>query len=383
MKIASLSAIPVSVPYRTRETSAIIDRGGVSDVIVKITTDTGLVGWGEACKATDTLVLERGVQACQPFVLGRDPWDHELILSDIYQRGLWYLQPMIGNSILAGIDMALWDLCGKNCGQPLYRLLGGAMRPSVNYAHYVRWEIDPTTVADQAKDGVDRGYTVFYLKAGVNEAVEERTLETVRAVIGPERKIRIDCNQAWSVPTAIRLINRWHKAFDLDFVEAPVRAEPVENMTDVRRAVSTALSANEGLWRATDVVRMIRARCADYLCFSPHLVGSIRRFNTLAYLGDLEGMQICKHTRGELGISASAVHHVMLAAPNACAGQQQNAARLGGDVVKTRIPICDQPDWGLIEAPGIGVEIDEDKLQMYHENFLRNVDFAPFGDQRK
>jgi L-alanine-DL-glutamate epimerase-like enolase superfamily enzyme len=94
-------------------------------------------------------------------------------------------------------------------------------------------------------------------------------------------------------------------------------------------------------------------------------------------------MQICKHTRGELGISASAVHHVMLAAPNACAGQQQNAARLGGDVVKTRIPICDQPDWGLIEAPGIGVEIDEDKLQMYHENFLRNVDFAPFGDQRR
>jgi glucarate dehydratase len=383
MRIVSLDAIPVSVPYRQRETSAIIDRGGVSDVIVKLVTDTGLVGWGEACKATDTLALERGVRACAPLLVGRDPWEHEAILADIYKRGLWYLQPMFGNSILAGIDIALWDICGKDCGRPLYKMLGGARRPSVNYAHYVRWDLDSSTVADQAREGVERGYSVFYMKAGVDEAVEERTLETVRGVIGPGRKIRIDCNQAWSVPTAIRLINRWHQAFDLDFVEAPVSHEPIENMTDVRRAVTAPLSANEGLWRESDVVRMIRARCADYLCFSPHLVGSIRRFVALAHLGDLEGMQLCKHTRGELGISASAVHQVMLAAPNACPGQQQNAARLGGDVVKGRIPICDGPDWGAIDVPGIGVEVDEDKVRAYHENFLRDVDFTPFGDQRR
>jgi L-alanine-DL-glutamate epimerase-like enolase superfamily enzyme len=383
MKIVSLDAIPVSVPYRLRETSAIIDRGGVSDVIVKLVTDTGLVGWGEACKATDTLALERGVRACAPFLVGRDLWEHEAILADIYRRGLWYLQPMFGNSILAGIDMALWDLCGKDCGQPLYKMLGGARRSSVNYAHYVRWDQDPSTVAEHAREGVERGYSVFYMKAGVDEAVEEQTLATVRGVIGPTRKIRIDCNQAWSVPTAIRLINRWHQAFDLDFVEAPVPHEPIESMTDVRRAVSAPLAANEGLWRESDVVRMIRARCADYLCFGPHLVGSIRRFVALMHLGDLEGMQLCKHSRGELGICASAAHQVMLAAPNACLGQQQNAGRLSGDVVRTRIPITDGPDWGTIELPGIGVEVDEDRVRAYHENFLRSVDFTPFGDQRR
>ena len=383
MKIVSLDAIPVSVPYRLRETSAIIDRGGVSDVIVKLVTDTGLVCWGEACKATDTLALERGVRACAPFLVGRDPWEHEAILADIYRRGLWYLQPMFGNSILAGIDMALWDLCGKDCGQPLYKMLGGARRSSVNYAHYVRWDQDPSTVAEHAREGVERGYSVFYMKAGVDEAVEEQTLATVRGVIGPTRKIRIDCNQAWSVPTAIRLINRWHQAFDLDFVEAPVPHEPIESMTDVRRAVTAPLAANEGLWRQSDVVRMIRARCADYLCFGPHLVGSIRRFVALMHLGDLEGIQLCKHSRGELGICASAAHQVMLAAPNACLGQQQNAGRLSGDVVRTRIPITDGPDWGTIELPGIGVEVDEDRVRAYHENFLRSVDFTPFGDQRR
>lgn len=383
MKIASLEVIPVSVPYRLRETSAIISRGGVSDVIVKLVTDTGVVGWGEACKAADTLALERGVRACAPLLLGRDPWEHEAILGDVYQRGLWYLQPMFGNSILAGIDMALWDICGKDCGQPLYRMLGGARRPSVNYAHYLRWDPDPAVIAEHARDGVARGYSVYYMKAGVDEAVEERMLETIRGVIGPGRKIRIDCNQAWSVPTAIRLINRWHQAFDLDFVEAPVPHEPIESMTDVRRAVAAPLSANEGLWRQSDVVRMIRARCADYLCFSPHLVGSIRRFVALAHLGHLEGMQLCKHTRGELGISASAMQHVMLAAPNACLGQQQNAGRLDGDVIKMRIPIRDGPEWGTIDAPGIGVEVDEDEVRAYHENFLRHVDFTPYGDQRR
>ena len=294
MKIVSLDAIPVSVPYRLRETSAIIDRGGVSDVIVKLVTDTGLVGWGEACKATDTLALERGVRACTPLLVGRDPWEHEAILADIYKRGLWYLQPMFGNSILAGIDMALWDICGKDCGQPLYRMLGGARRPSVNYAHYVRWDPNPSTITDHAREGVERGYSVFYMKAGVDEAVEETTLETVRDVIGPSRKIRIDCNQAWSVPTAIRLINRWHKAFDLDFVEAPVPHEPIENMTDVRRAVTAPLSANEGLWRESDVVRMIRARCADYLCFSSHLSGldpALRRLGASGRSGGHAALQ--------------------------------------------------------------------------------------------
>jgi L-alanine-DL-glutamate epimerase-like enolase superfamily enzyme len=238
-------------------------------------------------------------------------------------------------------------------------------------------------VAEHAREGVARGYSVFYMKAGVDEAVEERTLETVRGVIGPTRKIRIDCNQAWSVPTAIRLINRWHQAFDLDFVEAPVPHEPIERMTDVRRAVTAPLAANEGLWRESDVVRMIRARCADYLCFGPHLVGSIRRFVALMHLGDLEGMQLCKHSRGELGICASAAHQVMLAAPNACLGQQQNAGRLSGDVIRTRIPITDGPDWGTFELPGIGVDVDEDRVRAYHENFLRSVDFTPFGDQRR
>ena len=383
MKIVSLETIPVSVPYRTPETSAIIERGGVSDVVVKLVTDTGLVGWGEACKATDTLALERSVRACEPFVVGKDPWNREAILAAAWQKGLWFLQPMAGNAVLAGIDLALWDLCGKDAGQPLYRLLGGARRDSLNYAHYARWDRDLDYVRQQARDGVAAGYTVFYMKTGIDEAIEERMLAAVREEIGADRKIRIDSNQAWSVPDAIRLINRWNAAYDLDFVEAPVPHNPEQNMIDVRRAVVAPLTANEGLWRETDIVRMVMARVADYYCFGPHLVGGIARFSAMARFIDIQGGGICKHTRGELGICAAAAHQVMLAAPNAVLGQQQNASRLEDDIVTEPAPIRDKPDWGMIEKPGLGIEVDEEKLRAYHDNFMRHVDFAPYGENRR
>ena len=144
--------------------------------------------------------------------------------------------------------MALWDLCGKECGQPLYRLLGGALRDEVDYFYYMEWST-PREIARQAADGVKRGYGTYYLKVGIDEKKEEGMLEALRDVIGPKGLIRIDVNQAWSLPQAARLLKRWHTRFALDFVEAPVRIDPVENMLDLKNQVDVPLCVNEGLWR--------------------------------------------------------------------------------------------------------------------------------------
>jgi L-Ala-D/L-Glu epimerase len=380
MKIVKFESFPVRVPYRHVEQSSVIARGGVTDVIVKLTADNGLVGWGETTRAADAAGIETAVKAMVPVVLGRDPWDREAIQRDLYVLGLWNFQPMTGNFAYAGIDMAMWDLCGKHASEPLYRLLGGALREEVDYFYYLAWG-DAAEIEAQAKAGVARGYGVFYLKVGVDTEAETAMLAALRQAIGPARKIRIDANMAWSLPEAARILADWHARFDLDFVEAPVAIDPLENMLELQRRVAVPLCANEGLWRAADAYRVIKSRCCDYLCFSPYWVGSIGRFHALCWSAHLEGLQVCKHTHGELGLAAAAGQHLMLAAPNASTGHQQTAQMMEDDILVERVPIMDGPRWGRIDGPGLGVSIDEAKLARYHEAYRAHGEFPPYGDR--
>ncbi len=380
MKVVKFECFPIRIPYKHVEQSSLIARGGVADVVIKLTADNGLVGWGECTRAADVPGIETAVRAMSPLVLGRDPWDKEAIHQDLAVPALWAFQPMTGNFAFAGIDMALWDLCGKEAGQPLYRLFGGALREIVDYFYYLHWDT-PEGMAAQARDGVSRGYSVYYLKVGVDTAAEEAMLEALRDTIGPDRKIRIDVNQAWTIPQAVRLLERWDTRFTLDFVEAPVRIDPVENMLELKRRVKPSLCVNEGLWREADAMRVIKSRCGDYLCFSHYWVGTLRRFNTLIHAADMDGWQVCKHTHGEFGLTAAAGQHMMLAAPNACDGHQQTAQFMADDILTERLPIADGPSWGRIDKPGLGVEVDEGKLMKYHRDYRQHGEFPPYGDR--
>jgi L-alanine-DL-glutamate epimerase-like enolase superfamily enzyme len=378
MRIAKLETFPVNIAYTRLEKSALIARAGVSDVVVKLTTDDGLVGWGEACMNSETAGIVAAVEAARPFLLGRSPWEGEAIARDYFITGGWQFQATTGNFAFAGIDMALWDLCGKAAGQPIHRLLGGPLRDSVDYFYYLQWG-SAEDVAAQCEDGVARGYQVFYMKAGVDEAAEEAMLALVRDCIGPSRKIRIDPNQAWTVPQAAALIARWHARYDIDFVEGPVLARPFDAMLDLKARSPAPLCLNEGLWGVPEVIEAITRRAADYLCFSPYWVGTVRRFMMLAQLAAAQGMLVCKHTHGEFGLAAALGQHLCLAIPNASLGHQQTAQMMAGDILAERLPIADGPRWGIIEGAGLGVTLDEAKLAAAHEAYRRNGAFMPYG----
>lgn len=380
MKITKLEAFPISIKYTRKETSALISREGVSDVIVKLTADNGLVGWGEACMNSETIGIQKAVEAAAPFVVGRNPWDSEAIARDFFIGGGWQFQPMTGNFAFAGIDMAMWDLMGKQAGQPIYRMFGGAMREVVRYFYYLHWGT-PEDVAAQCDDGMRRGYDTYYFKVGVDTRREEELLGVIRAHIGPDSRLRIDPNQSWTVPQAVQIITRWHKLFDLDFVEGPVPVEPIDLTLDLRRRIVPSICVNEGMWKYSDALRLIQARAGDYLCFSPYWVGTLRRFSTALHLAHHAGQIVCKHTHGEFGIAAAASQHMMLTAPNADVGNQQTAQMMADDVLKIRIPIADGPEWGRIDGPGLGIDVDEDKVRTYHEAFLRDGEFTPYGDR--
>jgi L-Ala-D/L-Glu epimerase len=378
MKVKSIETFTVRVPYKRVESSSLINRGGITDVIVKITADNGLVGWGECTRAADTAGIESAVKNMAPLIIGRSPWDKEAMHRDLAIYAVWAFQPMTGNFAFAGIDMALWDLCGKEAGQPLYRMLGGAMRETVDYYYYMEWGT-PKEIERQGKDGVKRGYRAYYIKAGVDEKKEETMLEALRSAIGPEGLIRIDVNQAWTKPQAVRLLKRWHERYTLDFCEAPVPVDPVENHLEIKSRVEAPLCVNEGLWREADAYRIIKSRAGDYLCYSAYWVGSIGRWHALNQISHMEGWQVLKHTHGELGLTAAAFQHVMLACPNAALGSQQTAQIMEDDILTERIPIIDGPSWGRIDKPGLGVEIDEDKLMRFHADYKKHGEFPTYA----
>jgi glucarate dehydratase len=353
----------------------------VTDVIVKVTADNGLVGWGESTRAADVFGILAAVRAMTPIVAGRSPWDREAIGRDIDVAGAWQFQEMTGNFAWAGIDMALWDLCGKEVGKPLYQLLGGAMRDEVNYFCYLPFGTTLENTREHCLEGVRKGYRVFYIKLGVDTTMEERMLAEIRGAIGAECKLRIDANQSWDPVTARRLINRWDKMFQIDFVEAPTQIAPLSISQDLKHQIQTPLCANEGMWRVEEAHRIIESRAVDYLCFSPYWVGSISSFMRLCHLADFHGLQVVKHSHGEFGLAAAAFQHLMLAIPNAAEGHQHTASNMQDDILKYPVPIANGPNWGLIDGPGIGVEVDQDKVLKYHTLFLEEGEYLTYGNR--
>ncbi|MDC0935360.1 mandelate racemase/muconate lactonizing enzyme family protein [Pirellulales bacterium] len=381
MKITSLELKPVSIPYTHRESSTLVQRDGVTDVIVKITTDEGLVGWGESCSGANVESVTEALISFEPFLLGQNPWNRDALWYDCYHRMIWHFREQTFNFAWAGVDMALWDLCGKQCGRPLYDLLGGLRRKSVNYFYYLPTMyvpgIDLEMLEQECRRGLEQGYTVFYMKTGVDFPTEVKAVELIRKIIGPDRKIRIDCNEAWTLGEAVRkltILDQWN----LDFAEQPIPTEPMENVLELKRRTPVPLSGNEAMWRRADAWNVIHRRAYEVVCFSSYFVGTLGEFHRVCHAADAAGMLVCRHTHGELGLTAAAHHHVLLNLPRVVDGNQQTAHLMVDDILQEPLPIATGPDWGLIEGPGLGVEVDEEKVEKYHQQYLEHGQIMPY-----
>ena len=377
MRIASLDTIAVNVPYRHREVSSQVARDGVTDVLVRLETDDGVVGWGEACSGADTESIVAALSAMRPFVVGRALWEREAIRAEIYHRGLWNFRAGTAGFAFTGIDMALLDAWARSLGQPLHRLFGGAVRDSVSYFYYLA-RGDRDDLQEQCRRGREAGFCVFYLKVGLDDADDVAMARWVREAIGDEARLRLDANGAWTFAQARRLMGTL-VPFDVEFVEQPIRESPVRNLRDLRAFTGIPVCANEGLWSEADAYERITARQADVYCFSPYWVGGLDCFHRLAHVARMEGLSVCKHTHGELGIAAAAIHHVLLTLPNLVEGNQQTATVMQTDVLEEPLPIRDAPEWGVLEEPGIGVGVSEDALEEAAERYRSEGQYLPYA----
>ncbi len=384
MKITRIDAFPFRLPLRRkfRWASLQIDLGGF--VYVRIETDEGLIGHGEATALPDwggdlgrpggetqSTVISMIKEVISPVLTGADPLNIEAAHREMTRvlRGHHYAK--------CAVDIALHDILGKATNMPLYRLLGGRTNETVPVAHMVG--IMPHDEAlTESVAAVDDGLRALQIKGGEDGERDIKLVKAIRDAVGSDVFIRLDANQGYRTwKNALNLIERLEEA-GASMIEQPVDGR--REMAQVTSRSRLPIIADESCWDSHEALQVASERCSDaisiYLAKAKGFAGARR----VAAVAEAAQMPCDVNGSIESGIGNAANVHFALAAGvvtlpavipiSAPAGTHPNAA--GGNYYED--DVLTEPmtlkDGGILplEKPGLGIEIDENKLESFREN---------------
>ena len=375
MKTTAIRTRIVSVPYHEPDRWSGGQNAGLTTVLVFLDTDEGVTGIGEANGDRSSAAVVAAIEAMAPLVVGREPFAIEAALAAIFRRGKWHNVRPFANQAVAGIEIALWDLVGKICGQPIANLFGGRVRDSVDFFYYIQRR-EREQMLGEARQAVADGYRVLYLKCGLEERDDLDTVAAVRDAIGPAPLLRLDPNEAWTPGQAVRMA-RLLEPYGIDFLEQPVASRDLDGLARVRAASGIPIAANQAAFTHFDVLEVLRRSAADVIVTGPHQAGGIMQFKKIAAMVETAGLPINRHAVGELGVGAAAGLQVCATIPNLTLGNQTHHQLLAGDVLVEPLTL-DGGAMAVPTGPGLGVAIDEDQLERFAEAYTRNGQYYNF-----
>ncbi|MCX6373044.1 MAG: mandelate racemase/muconate lactonizing enzyme family protein [Actinobacteria bacterium] len=368
MKIARIKTTPLALAFKEPYHWAGRVDHAAAVVLVEVETDDGLVGIGESVAAFPAEGIVAALQGVAPQFLGQPVFDVERLVTGARHLGSFNHTPWHANFVLAGLEMALWDILGKAAGWPVHRLLGGAVRDEVDYFGFVQGDTTDE-LAEDARDLAAAGYGVIYLKVGRGEAADLRNTAAVRAAIGG-RRLRLDPNCAWSVAEAIYMIGKLRE-HEPEWIEQPTPLTSIAAMRQVKEAVGVPIAADQAVFTPADVYEICRQRAADVIVLSLHEAGGLLAFGKAAAIAEAAGVPVCLHGQGVSGISDAAQHHLGLRTANLSDGNQIMHQLLVEDLVSVPDLTPVKGRIGLLEKPGLGVELDRDALHRAAELYRR------------
>jgi galactonate dehydratase len=337
-------------------------------LFIRLTTDTGITGIGEASlewqeKTVETLCHEW----LEDRVVGRDPFDIEALagalIRDQYQGGSTVM------TAISGVELALWDIVGKACGQPVYRLLGGRYNARLPaYANgWYGGARSPKEYAERAREAVARGYkamkfdplgTAWMVMSPAEMEEAEALVAGVREAVGPDVQLMMEFHGRLDAPTALEMIRRL-MPYAPAWVEEPVPPERIEMLDFVKRHCVVPVSSGERLYTMADFARIISLRAVDVLQPDVAHCGGLSTARRIAALAEQKDIRLSPHC--SVGpVSLAACLHFDAASPSFLI--QEAFAEFDvpwrNDLVRGWNPIR-KGEFFLSDQPGLGLELDE------------------------
>ena len=366
MKISQVEAVPILVPLKAGLTTKTAHGEHIDSpyVIVRVHTDEGLIGLGEATLAprwsgeTSPSCVAAIRDLLDPALRGADPRNVRSCLMQI-NRAL-KLNPFTK----AAVEMALWDVAGKAAGQPLYRLLGGKVREKLPMKMVVGAFQVPKAVA-LAEQFLDWGVRHLKVKVGLDPEQDKERVQAVRDLAGAEVTVGIDANCGWNITTARRML-REMEALNIAFAEQPVGVEDPNALGQLRSASAIPIMADESVFTLADAWDLVRRDAVDILSIYPGKTGGILPAMAIASVAEAAGVVCSMGSNLELGIATAAMLHLGAAAP-AIDSETYPGDFLGplyheADLITE--PLSLGPIHATVpEGPGLGVALDENQLE--------------------
>lgn len=360
LAIARVEAFALSLPLVKPVKMSFEEVKAADNLVVRIETADGVVGWGEAASAPtmtgDTVAgMVAAVRHLAPVLLGRDAARPTATMAAIHPY-------LYGNAAAkSALEMAMFDALGRACGQPLHALLGGARRERIPLLRMVGTGKLEADLAEAARARAE-GYVSYKIKVGIADPqTDADRTRAVCAALDPAALVCADANQAWTVDDAITYV-RAVADTHLAFFEQPTAAADVAGMGRVAQASRVPIGVDEGL-HSLDDLRAHHAVGVQGCSLKTIKLGGVQPVVEAARLCAALGMHVnlaCKIA--ESGIATAAMLHLAAVVPEIDWGVSLTSQYLTEDIV-TGLPAVERGHYRVPDGPGLGITVDETRVR--------------------
>jgi galactonate dehydratase len=346
---------------------------GKNWLFVKVETDEGIHGWGEAYTQADRdKTIEVHINQLARYLVGRSPFEIKHFSHWAYhdyggKRGAMELY-----CAMSGIEHALWDICGKAAGQPVYNLLGGKCRDRIRvYANGWGGGSTPDQIAERATQVVDLGFTALKFdpfpgrwRTIIDRSAEVEAVERVRAVreaVGPDVEILVEVHRRLSPLHAIRVAKEM-EPYRPYWYEEPVSSRDPNGLAEAKRGINLPVVTGEELYTKSEFRDIFEKRATDIINPDVCNCGGILELKEIAAMAEVYHVTVSPHNYNSTTIGLAATIHAAATMPNFLITEYfLNFEEIGKEIAQPPFEVEDSYIT-LPTAPGLGLDLDEDAL---------------------